>query len=45
MEGAKGSFLLSVKGRADLLTFLFFSGKQTRVIMANITEAERIAHY
>ena len=43
MEGTKGDFLLSVKGRADLFTFLFFFGKQTN--MANITDADKIAHY
>ena len=33
------------KSWMDLFTFLFFSGKQTRTVMANITEAEKIAHY
>ena len=41
----KPVFLLQVKGRAELFTFLFFSGKQTRVTMANLTEAEKITHY
>ena len=41
----KPGFLLQVKGRAELFTFLFFSGKQTRVTMANLTEAEKISHY